>query len=433
MIAVVVAALALRIGFVVETHVPDPIRADAAHYAQYARNLQEHGTFSLDPGPHPKSDSFRSPGYPVFVLLHRLAVGDAKMYDAVRLSQAVLDSVSVLLAFLLARRLLPFGGALAVATLTALSPHLVANTGYLLTETLTTFALALALLALLRVLSGGDRGVVCGLAFVVATLTNEALTPLPYVLAWLAWRRLPGASGANVRRALRVVVVLCALAHVGWGVRNAVAVGPDAPRGSSRALQTLSHGTYPDFIFADPRFRYMPYRDDPEQPRYGEDLGHFARVFAARVAERPLRYASWYALEKPFYVWGFDGLQATRDIYTYEPSQALYERHAVAGVTLTLMRWLHWPLVAVAGIGLVVLRRRRRDREAQTLQMAMLGACLLFGTLLGTVFAPWPRYVIPMRPALFVVAVFGALAIWKAAVGRLQRPAQSLSNNLLSL
>ena len=93
------------------------------------------------------------------------------------------------------------------------------------------------------------------------------------------------------------------------------------------------------------------------------------------------------------------------------------------------MRWLHWPLVAVAAIGLVVLRRRRRDQDPQTLQMAMLGACLVFGTLLGTVFAPWPRYVIPMRPALFVVAVFGVLAIWKAAVGRLQRSAQRLSSS----
>jgi hypothetical protein len=93
------------------------------------------------------------------------------------------------------------------------------------------------------------------------------------------------------------------------------------------------------------------------------------------------------------------------------------------------MRWLHWPLVALAAIGLVVLRRRWLKHDAQALPMAMLAACLVFGTLLGIVFAPWPRYVIPMRPALFVVAVFGALATWKAAVGRLPRSAQCLSSS----
>jgi 4-amino-4-deoxy-L-arabinose transferase-like glycosyltransferase len=420
---VALLALLLRAGFVLETQVVDPLRADAAHYACYAANLHEHGTFSLDPGPDPRPDSFRSPGYPAFLLLHRVLFGASRLYDAARWSQVVLDVGTVLLAFALARRLLPWAGALAAALLTALSPHLVAATGYLLTESLTAFALTLGLWALHGVVRGEGRGWVCGGAFGLASLTNESLAPLPFLLVWLAWRRLPPEL-RSARRGLAVVALTCGAALAAWAARNALVLAPDALRGSSRALQTISHGSYPDFVFRDPRWRYMPYRDDPEQPRYGEDPGHFLRVFAQRVAERPLRYASWYGLEKARHLWGFDGLQATREIYTYPASTSVYDEHAAAEATLTVMRALHWPVVLCALFGLL-WRRLRPDAAAGTSSLRLLGACVVYVTCLGVVFAPWPRYVVPLRPVLYVLAVAGALAA--AAAVRLRRPRPAIA------
>lgn len=420
MAVVAVVACLLRVGFVVETHVSDPIRADAAHYVQYAANLHEHGVFSFANSPTPQPDSFRSPGYPVFLCLLRIAFGADHLYVAARLTQAVLDTATVLLTFWLARRLLPFGGALLAALLTALSPHLVAGTGYLLTETLTTFTLVLAFVLLQRLGAGRGRGLCCGLAFAATVLTNESLAPLPWMLAALFYLRAAAPVAPRLRRGLLALLGVCAVAQGGWALRNQVSVSEDAPRGSSRALQTISHGTYPGFVHQDPRWRYMPYRDDPEQPRYGDDLGHFWAVFTRRVTERPWRYLSWYLLEKPFYLWGFDGLQADRDIYTYAASQTLYDRHAAAGVTLTLMRGLHWPLVGLAVASAVWLFRRRRDRDSAPTTLLAFAMCMAWGTLVGVVFAPWPRYVIPMRPETFVLATAGA---WRllAHVGALAR------------
>lgn len=391
---------------------PQPIRADAAHYVQYAVNLHEHGVFSLGTGVAPQSDSFRSPGYPVFLWLHRVLFGAENLYTAARLTQALLDTLSVLLAFFLARQVLSFPGALVAMALTALSPHLVANTGYLLTETLTTFGLLVGLGLLHRLAAGGGSGWLCGLAFAVTALTSESLAPLPWLLAGLVYWRAAPPRPARLRRQLLVMLAVCALAQGGWALRGALVLAPDALRGSSRALQTISHGTYPGCVYQDPRWRYMPYRDDPEQPRFGADFAYFCTVFARRVGERPWRYVSWYALEKPFYLWGFDGLQASRDIYTYEPSQSLYDRHAAAGATLNVMRLLHWPVVALGLLGVLCLGRRRRDPAPGTTVLLGLAVCMAWGTLIGVVFAPWPRYVIVMRPELFVLATWGA---WRVA------------------
>jgi hypothetical protein len=244
------------------------------------------------------------------------------------------------------------------------------------------------------------------------SLCNEALAPLLFAVAFVLWRG--GVGGRRSARALAWALGLCLVAQGAWAARNAISLAPDAPRGSSRALQTISHGTYPGLETRDPRLRCMPYREDPEQPRFGADFGHFVHVLAARVRERPLRYASWYALEKPFYLWGFDGLQASRDIYTYEPAQSLYDDNAVAGVTLSLMRVLHWPLVALGLLGAcMALRRRGTSDTSARLMLRVLAVCLAYGTLLGVVFAPWPRYVLPLRPALFTVAMFAAVAVYR--------------------
>ncbi|HLU38529.1 MAG TPA: glycosyltransferase family 39 protein [Planctomycetota bacterium] len=420
LVAVVLAVgLLLRVGFALDTVVVDPVRADAAHYVQYARNLHAHGVYGLGGGAPPAPDSFRSPGYPAFLLLHLWVFGEDTFCAAVRFTQAVLDGVTVWLAFAIARRLLPFPAALAAAALTACSPHLVANTGYLLTETLTTFALVLAVWALLRLAAGRGRGWLCGAALALATLSNEALLPLAGLLLFVAWRARPDPA---VRRALLVSAAVCAVAQGAWQVRNA-SLPAGALRGSSRALQTISHGTYPDFVFHDPRYRLMPYREDPEQPRYGTDPAHFVRVFAERVAERPLRYASWYALEKPLHVWGFDGLQATREIYVYPVARSVYDERPAANLTLAAMRALHWPIVALMAVGLVFARRRPRA-ACDLLPYRLLGVCILWGTALGVVFAPWPRYVMPMRPLSFVLAAWGGLCLWRALTRQRAAPAE---------
>jgi len=104
-------AFGVRYHYVVHAQVFQPAnllnaRADAVDYYNYALNLSKYATFSkASPGTEqPSSDSFRDPGYPVFLAawMKIYSRWDA-WYAAVLLSQALLSSLTVVLLFALAR------------------------------------------------------------------------------------------------------------------------------------------------------------------------------------------------------------------------------------------------------------------------------------------------------------------------------------------
>lgn len=409
---VVALGLFLRIAYVQTTWVDTPIRADAREYVTYAENLVHHGVLSKQTGvEEPVPDSFRSPGYPLFLAAVMKIAGEELSEDepgeagpaatVVLLVQAILGGLLVPLAFLLARRFLPVAPAVAAAALAALSPHLVTASGYLLTETLFAVLVlgGLVLLAGAQGAAAWIRSLAAGLLLGLAWLVNESALPLPFVLAAVAW------WAGRRRKRVHLAFLLAFLAIVSAGkVRNAVSVPPGAPTGGQRALRTLSHGTYPGFVHEDPEMRYYPYRDDPLASEYSRSLADFRRIFWSRFRERPGRYLSWYLLEKPWHLWGWDHLQGFEEIYVFPVAGSPYQENPVADATRVALKVLHPLLVllALAAVPLLWLRRRREDAPAAALALAPL---LLF-TALGMVFAPWPRYVVPLRPELYAVALW---------------------------
>ncbi len=415
---VVAVAAALRGGFVATAQVQSPLRVDAGEYAQYAKNLVEQGVYSLATTVPPPPDSFRSPGYPLVLALCRLLGGDGGWYSLAMVLQVVLGTATVLLCFRLARTWLPFPTALAAAALCALSPHLVVAGAYVLTECATTFVLLAGLMLLLRD-GGGGRLALAAAAFGFASLCNETLVVVPMVLAWPLWR----ARGA--RRAL-AFVALALLPLLVWNVRNA---GQDLARtGGERATASISHGSYPGMVFRDPRWRGFPYREDPEQPAFGSSWAGLGDVLRRRVAAEPWRYLSWYAIEKPVWLWGWDLVQG-RDVLVYEVANSPYQRQPVMAATHALMRVLHGPCMLLAAAAALVLAWNRRRRWPFAAQA--LGLVAVFGTLVYLPVIPDPRYLQPIRPVLFVLAAAaGAAAVqWAIArAGRRQALAATVSD-----
>lgn len=401
-VLVTAVALAIRIGFVATSAVDRPLRADAGQYARYAHNLVEHGTYSLADEVPPPPDAFRSPGYPAFVALARLA-GGAHWYDVVRWLQVALGALLVPLTYWLARAALPSGPALLAAVCVALSPHLVAATGYVLGEALLAPVLTAAFWLLARACRapGGGAALAAGAAFGCAALVNEALAPLPVLLALLARRRLGAARSA--------LLLLAALLPVGaWTARNQCT---DLVRtGGERVLTSLSHGSYPELFFATEEHRGFPYEEDPEQPEFGSSWGRFAEVMAARVAERPGRYVSWYLLEKPLWLWRWDLVQG-QGFYVYPVAGSILDEQPVLAALCAAMRLLHAPFVGLAllGAGLALWRGRRGGGDQALLRLPVLA--LLWCTAVYALFLPDPRYLVPLRPLQAVLAAAGLAAL----------------------
>ncbi|MCA8950915.1 MAG: hypothetical protein KDE27_15530 [Planctomycetes bacterium] len=397
---VVTVAVALRWGFTASAFQQNPLRADAGHYAQYAANLVEHGVFSFSPAVPPPPDSFRSPGYPVFLAGCRLLGGDRWLQLAWAL-QVALGGLTVLLGYRLARVFLPFAPALAAALLAALSPHLVVAPAFVLTECVTTFVLTLGLWLFARAecLGGRYRFALASLTFGAAALCNEALAFVPIVLAWPLLRH----HGARCALAFLVVGLLPVLA---WGIRNHTI--DLAHHGSERVIASISHGSYPGMVYENPRLFGFPYREDPRQPEFGSSWQGLRTVLAERISADPMRYAVWYLLEKPVWLWGFELVQGS-DVCVYEVGNSPYERQPVMRATHWLMHVLHWPVMLLAAGAAVTLAWNRRRRFGVVPQA--LGLLAVFGTLAYLPVIPDPRYLQPFRPALFVLTGASVWAI----------------------
>ena len=249
-----------------------------------------------------------------------------------------------------------------------------------------------------------------GVALVNATALVVAPLAVLSVLLGAGWR--PGRWWQHpLRPALAIFLAASAVLPLAWEIRGAVSLPEGARSGSDRFLSTMVHGHYPGWVHEDPRLRYYAYREDPEFPKMRRSLGDFAEVFGQRFAERPLRYLSWYLLEKPVTLWSWSILQGQGDVYVYPLEESGYQTSRLADATRILMKATH-PLVLVAallGVGCVL--GRGPEESASPVQgpgPRLLLALVAYYTVVYTVTAPWPRYAIPLRPELYLLAIYGA-------------------------
>jgi 4-amino-4-deoxy-L-arabinose transferase-like glycosyltransferase len=144
--ALLLIALAMRLAWAMTRPVDAASFAqlpDQREYLETARNLLHSRELSfVDHRFDQTVYAFRTPGYPVFLAL---CGGNVRV---ARAAQAVLDTATVLAAFLLARRWLGAAPSLCAALLVAFNPFLVYFSGLLLTETLFTAMLAWAMVLL---------------------------------------------------------------------------------------------------------------------------------------------------------------------------------------------------------------------------------------------------------------------------------------------
>jgi 4-amino-4-deoxy-L-arabinose transferase-like glycosyltransferase len=137
---VLFVALAVRIGWVIRLPADAVYLAqlpDQLEYFELGRNmLRGEGLKFFDADFRDTIFAYRTPGYPLFV------AGLRANLRAIRIVQAVLDTLTVLGAYVLARRWLGAGTSTFAALLVAGNPFLIYFCGLILSETLFAFMLA---------------------------------------------------------------------------------------------------------------------------------------------------------------------------------------------------------------------------------------------------------------------------------------------------
>jgi 4-amino-4-deoxy-L-arabinose transferase-like glycosyltransferase len=260
---------------------------DQLEYLSIARNLLAgQGLNFVDPRFGDVVHAFRTPGYPTFIAACRGSV------RAVRAVQAMVDTLTCLAAYVLARRWLSPRISLFAAFFCAVNPFLVYFTGLVLTETLFTAMLAWGMVLLTRT---GRLWIAGGLILALATLVRPGTLALPVVLGIVAavanlsppkpYHRWPLPVGATM-------VLLTAIVLVPWAFRNSRVVGQWIWTTTNSGF-TAYDGFNPDATGAsDQSFvRDLPQLRQMNEVARSQYLAERARRFVSELPARAIELA----------------------------------------------------------------------------------------------------------------------------------------------
>jgi len=224
-LVIVCLAMLLRLGYIALA--PRNMQfenVDARGYHWLAVNLLERRVFSMNTEPPFRSDDVRAPLYPLFVAaLYSLTGPDPRV---VALMQAVLDSVTVAVAFRLGQRVAGWRVGLLTALLYAFHPASWRFCNELLTEILFGLLLTASLWMFARyILSGRNRdALLCGLLSGASILCKPNVQFLPLVLLGILIHGLYTGRRAWWQGAV-IVTATIGLMLLPWIVRNRVVFG----------------------------------------------------------------------------------------------------------------------------------------------------------------------------------------------------------------
>jgi hypothetical protein len=197
-----------------------------------------------------------------------------------------------------------------------------------------------------------------------------------------------------------------AIAYGAWPARNLVQLGTTGD--PELQINMLHHGMYPNFTFeGHPESYGFPYRFDPRTPEIGASMKSVRAEITRRFSEDPARHLQWYLLGKPRALWSWNIVQGMGDAFVYPVIKSPYFSSPVFAVSHRVSRWLHAPVVIIAGLFAIAvwIPVCLRSIPAQAVFVwRAIALMLLYLTLLHMVGAPFPRYAVPFRPELYLAA-----------------------------
>jgi 4-amino-4-deoxy-L-arabinose transferase-like glycosyltransferase len=406
---VLVIGLALRVHAAL-TPPADPGN-DASAYMQIAKALYKDGHYG---GPGQASPNDWSPGAPLLYGAVYYLTGGVHVKAALLLL-ALLGTGTILLTYLLGRRLAgPVAGLLGAA-LAATYPAFIDNTGRMLAEPVALFWLPAAMLAFLWASDRGGgiwRWLAPGALLGLTTLTRPEYLPFVAVFALLAlarmWHReslFPG-----VVAALLLVVAFCGVLAP-WTARNAIVLDRFVPvtTGGGKALFVATY--YPgrgrqQLVKRELIARYYGKKDIP----YTQVLNTEMAPLLDRVAKKYpqlSRDAALGRIGRENFVKYFKAHPAGYAWMVIRKIQNMWDRGSSPVMSPKFWFAYHKVLVFWALAALIGLAWRRRW-EALPIGLTVLGITVIGGLLLAV-----PRRALPLMP--FVLALAGVTIAWLGA------------------
>jgi 4-amino-4-deoxy-L-arabinose transferase-like glycosyltransferase len=399
-IAVFAAIFALALGARLAFLAWDGVRLepDSQEYFLLARNLREHGVYSLSTSPPYEPSIRRPPLYPAF--LGAFGWTHLSSSTPVAAAQCALDALTAAVLLGLARMVVSRGFALGTAVLYALHPGPISYCSTIVSEPLFTLLLTCAALVLAVGLTRHREGFTAlGFAGVgLAGLCRAIALPLPFVFAGL----LLAAKMFSVRRShVWLLVAAALLVIVPWCVRSSVLAGRFVPVHSGSAVNLYEPSRVASNKSLDSFYHQREAAKTPTEQAAADSYGLEQTI--ENITSDPGRYLRQRAAVYPYlFLTSFDRFTGIEASYG-----ELYTRRAYLPIMLKVALLI---LFAAAPLALAAIGLRR----AALNPAALLCAGVWCYTLL--IHVPlWIeyRFWLPALPALFVSAAAGAEDVWR--------------------
>ena len=423
-------SLALRVAFLRGIDPRETLRADGWHYAMLAWSLANRGAYSDTMAPPLVPQMRWPPGYPMllapFYRGRDLLTGTAALLPVQVVGGAAIPALTVLLG----AGLVPGPLAWLAGLLAAACPILVTTPSFAVTETAFTLLLLMLLLALRRLVEHPGTGAAVATGVIGGALLMVRSSGLGLVVlaaAWLAARNpAPGA-----RRAALVLLLLALAPAIAWEARFQVEAARGTPAPSYLA-RPLAEGIYPDLIYADSARGYAM-DADPEFPDFSVSIGRTLRTAWTRARADPWPSLRWNLVARWLVLWEFGMIQSP-PIHVYPVARGLFRPAAInpgaiGDEPLAALYWIfralwYWCVIPAVALGALLLARRRVGTPTDAGRLHELAYMLVAGhVLLHGLLIPEPRFLLPMRPLLFVLAL---AALSDVAARFTRRPAAAV-------
>ncbi len=394
-----IIALALRLAFVLFYEQFPPFLGDDAGYDSTALNLANGRGFVQQSVDSVTGAVFEpviafGPTYPIFLALIYLLFGHSVM--VVRVTQALLGTVIVIIVFRVARTAFDERVALMAGALTAVHPALITYTGMLVMETLFAFLLMLSVWAMIAAVKSQSlnawlrAGIVLGLSVL---LREEALAIILLFFGAVMWY---GKKQHKTRNLLILSVTLMLTVGI-WTLRNYV-VFKEAILVSAKGGPTLWIST----------MGWSEWRNDEPYKSLVQGLNYLQRSHVLRregiknILADPAHYLR-LCLERiaPFWL----GSHTTYLAGFSDSFQAYYVQGALARVSVkAILLFLNIGLLILALWGTWV--SVFKDRGQRYLRVICLSPVVAIAVVHFFLFAT-SRYQVPVLPFILMFSAVG--------------------------
>ena len=432
------------------------IEGDSLIYGEIAKNWLQARIFGLGECGEIVPTLIRLPGYPAFLVLMFRLFG-MEHYSAVLRAQVAIDLATCFLIAEIARRAISEHAAKVAFVLAVLCPFTANYCAAPLTETLSIFATALALLAIVCALDEVNPWrywVLAGIAVAMAILLRpDGGVLLAAILLYAGWFAFKRSSPENGKRLFAGAMIICMIAVaplIPWTLRNwrvfhvfqplapryANAPGEFVPAGFNRWMRTwcvefVSTNNVYWKVSADTEGEEVDFDDIPdrafdstEQKRATQELIHdynasrmltpemdrrFAQLANERIQHSPLRYLLWVPFVRVADMW----LRPRTEMLNLDLDWWHFNDMSESLMSLGL-GLLNACYLLCAAVGL------RKSPGIKFLGLFVI-FILLRSITLATLENPEPRYTLECFPAVIVLASAGIASIIPGAVLRAAR------------